>query len=53
MDGKKKHLFILNWCQKQATIQNSKKKQPQHNFKIQRASLLFVVVNIDLMCSLV
>lgn len=25
MDGKKKHLFIDNWCQKQATIQNSKK----------------------------
>lgn len=52
MDGKKKHLFIYNWCQKQATIQNSEKKT-QHNLKIQRASLLFVVVNIDLMCSLV
>lgn len=29
------------------------KKKTQHNLKIQRASLLFVVVNIDLMCSLV
>lgn len=28
-------------------------KKPQHNLKIQRPSLLFVVVNIDLMCSLV
>lgn len=53
MDGKKKHLFIYNWCQKQATIQNSKKKKPQRNLKIQRASLLIVVVNINLMCTLV
>lgn len=51
MDGKKKHIFIYNWCQKQATIQNSKKKNP--NLKIQRASLLIVVVNINLMCTLV